>query len=56
MTALMLLIPVSVGLGLLGLGAFLWSLRSDQYRDLEGDAQRILFSNDDAPPDDDEKA
>ena len=39
-------------LGGIGLAAFLWSLRSGQYRDLDGDAARILFSNEDAPPDD----
>ena len=45
MNALMLLIPIALGLGLVGLGAFLWSLRSGQYDDLEGAAVRIL--NDD---------
>jgi len=49
MTVLALLIPVSVGLGLLGLGAFLWALRSNQYDDLEGDAHRILFDEKDHP-------
>lgn len=47
MNALLILIPVSVGLGLLGLGAFFWSLKSDQYRDLEGDGARILFDEKD---------
>ena len=47
MTGLLILIPVSVFLGLLGLGAFLWSLKSDQYRDLDGDASRILFDEKD---------
>lgn len=45
MTALLILIPVSVLLGLVGLAAFIWTLKSDQYRDLEGDAARILFSD-----------
>jgi cbb3-type cytochrome oxidase maturation protein len=39
---LMYLIPVALGLGALGLGAFLWSLKSGQYEDLEGAAHRIL--------------
>ena len=52
MTILALTIPVSLLLGAIGLAAFLWSLRSGQYRDLDGDAARILFSNDDAPPED----
>lgn len=43
MNILALLIPVSVGLGLLGLVAFLWLLRHDQFEDLEGQANRILF-------------
>ncbi|MBS0248348.1 MAG: cbb3-type cytochrome oxidase assembly protein CcoS [Proteobacteria bacterium] len=37
------LIPISIGLGLIGLAAFLWSLNDNQYADLEGAAQRILF-------------
>jgi cbb3-type cytochrome oxidase maturation protein len=50
MTTLSLLIPVALGLGLLGLGAFLWSLSSGQYEDLEGAAERILLDEgDDAP-------
>jgi cbb3-type cytochrome oxidase maturation protein len=47
MTALLILIPVSTLLGLIGLAAFIWSLKSDQYRDLEGDASRILFEEKD---------
>ncbi|MEM9147669.1 MAG: cbb3-type cytochrome oxidase assembly protein CcoS [Pseudomonadota bacterium] len=51
MTVLGALIPISLGLGGLGLAAFLWSLRSGQYRDLEGDQHRTLFGDqDDAPP------
>jgi cbb3-type cytochrome oxidase maturation protein len=50
MTILMITIPVSLLLGAVGLAAFLWSLRSGQYKDLDGDAARILFSDDDAPP------
>ncbi|MCC5956291.1 MAG: cbb3-type cytochrome oxidase assembly protein CcoS [Natronohydrobacter sp.] len=42
MEVLALLIPASLFLGLLGLGAFLWSLRKGQYDDPEGDSQRIL--------------
>lgn len=42
MNILFVLIPVSLMLGGLGLAAFLWSLRSDQYDDLAGDAWRIL--------------
>jgi cbb3-type cytochrome oxidase maturation protein len=48
MTVLLLLIPVALGLGFLGLCAFLWSVRSGQYDDLDGAAARILFDDDDA--------
>jgi cbb3-type cytochrome oxidase maturation protein len=47
MTALLYLIPAALCLGLLGLAAFVWALRSGQYEDLEGAASRILF---DDPP------
>ena len=43
------LIPIALALGAVGLGAFLWSLRSGQYEDLDGAAERILFDEDDAP-------
>ncbi len=49
MNVLVFLIPVSLFLGGLGLAAFLWSLRANQYEDLEGDAWRILSDDDDAP-------
>ncbi len=49
MNILVILIPVSLILGGLGLAAFLWSLRSNQYEDLEGDAWRILSEDDTAP-------
>lgn len=45
MTGLVVLIPVALGLGLLGLGAFFWSLRSGQFDDLDGAANRILIED-----------
>jgi cbb3-type cytochrome oxidase maturation protein len=45
MTALLILIPVALFLGALGLAAFLWSMKSGQFEDLDGAAARIL--NDD---------
>ncbi len=39
------LIPISIGLGFVGLIAFLWSLKSGQYSDLDGAAERILFED-----------
>lgn len=50
MNNLLLLIPVALLLGLLGLAAFLWALRSGQFDDLDGAAHRILFEDDDPPP------
>lgn len=46
MTIIIYLIPVALGLGLLGLGAFLWSVATDQYDDLDGAAHRILVDED----------
>ncbi len=43
------LIPISVMLGAVGLAAFMWSLRSGQYEDLEGAGHRILGDEDDRP-------
>lgn len=52
MTGLVILIPAALVLGLLGLAAFLWSLRSGQYEDLDGAAERILDDDDEgvSPP------
>lgn len=41
------LIPLMIGLGLIGVVIFIWSVRSGQYDDLEGDANRILMDEDD---------
>ncbi|MFO1060347.1 MAG: cbb3-type cytochrome oxidase assembly protein CcoS [Dongiaceae bacterium] len=48
MTVLLYLIPAALGLGLVGLFAFLWALKSGQFDDLDGAAQRILY--DDSEP------
>ncbi|MDA0998112.1 MAG: cbb3-type cytochrome oxidase assembly protein CcoS [Proteobacteria bacterium] len=42
MDVLVYLIPIALFLGLLGLGAFIWSLRHGQFDDLDGAAMRIL--------------
>lgn len=52
MSALLFLIPIALFLGGLGLGAFLWSLRSGQYEDLDGAARRILIEDEDKPLED----
>jgi cbb3-type cytochrome oxidase maturation protein len=46
MTVLLFLIPGALALGALGLMAFLWSLRSGQFDDLDGAANRVLFDDD----------
>lgn len=48
MSHLLFLIPIALLLGLIGLAAFYWSLKSGQYDDLEGAAHRIL-EDDDGP-------
>jgi cbb3-type cytochrome oxidase maturation protein len=45
MTTLVYLIPIALFLGALGLGAFLWALRSGQYEDLDGAAVRVLLED-----------
>ncbi|MCA0275168.1 MAG: cbb3-type cytochrome oxidase assembly protein CcoS [Proteobacteria bacterium] len=46
MSGLLVLLPVALFLGGLGLAAFLWSLRSGQYEDMDGAAERILIDDD----------
>ena len=46
MEVLIYLVPVALGLGLLGLAAFLWALKTGQYDDLEGAAWRALTDDD----------
>ena len=50
MTILLFLIPTALGLGLIGLLAFLWALKSGQFEDLDGAANRILFDDDEPRP------
>lgn len=42
MNHLIILIPIALFLGGLGLAAFIWSLNTGQYEDLDGAAERIL--------------
>jgi cbb3-type cytochrome oxidase maturation protein len=49
MEVLVFLVPLALGLGLVGLVGFLWSLKSGQYDDLEGAALRAIA--DDEPAD-----
>jgi cbb3-type cytochrome oxidase maturation protein len=47
MEVLVFLVPLALTLGLIGLTAFLWSLKSGQYDDLDGAAWRAI--SDDEP-------
>ncbi|OEJ67571.1 cbb3-type cytochrome oxidase assembly protein CcoS [Magnetovibrio blakemorei] len=47
MDVLIYLIPVALVLGLVALFAFMWSLKSGQFEDMEGAANRILFDDED---------
>ncbi len=47
MDVLVFLVPLALGLGLLGLAGFIWSLKSGQYDDLEGAAWRAIMDSDD---------
>jgi cbb3-type cytochrome oxidase maturation protein len=46
MTALLWLIPIALILGSAGLATFIWSLKSGQFDDTQGDAYRILIDDD----------
>lgn len=48
MNGIMILIPIALGLGLIGLAAFFWSVTDGQFDDPDGSALRIL--NDDDKP------
>jgi cbb3-type cytochrome oxidase maturation protein len=45
MTGLLVLIPVALFLGLLGLAAFVWALKAGQFDDPDGAAARILLDD-----------
>lgn len=49
MSALIYLIPAALGLGAIGLAAFVWSVRSGQFDDLDGAKHRILMDDEDRP-------
>lgn len=55
MSVLLYMIPVALLLGTVGLGAFIWSLKSGQYDDLDGAAQRILNDDDVKQPEEQDK-
>ncbi len=47
MNGLTFLIPIALFMGLAGLGAFFWAMRSGQFEDLDGAANRILIEDED---------
>ena len=49
MDMLLILIPIALALGVVALVAFLWSMKSGQFEDLEKEGSRILFNGDDLP-------
>ncbi len=50
MTGLSFLLPIALGLGLLGLAAFFWSAKNGQFDDLDGASMRILIDDEDEGP------
>jgi cbb3-type cytochrome oxidase maturation protein len=46
MNVLVFLIPMAIALGLLALYGLFWSLKRNQYEDLEGAAYRVLLDDD----------
>jgi cbb3-type cytochrome oxidase maturation protein len=46
MEVLIFLVPMALLLGLSGLAAFMWSLKSGQYDDVQGAAVRVLSDDD----------
>ncbi len=50
MEVMVILVPLALALGLAGLLAFLWSLKSGQYDDLDGAAWRAISDDDDDLP------
>ena len=50
MTGLAFLIPIALMMGLLGLIAFFWAMRTGQYDDMDGAAHRILIDDEEEAP------
>jgi len=49
MNVLIFLIPIALFLSFIGLIAFVWTLKSGQYDDMDGAAQRVLLDEDEKP-------
>ncbi|WP_367175540.1 cbb3-type cytochrome oxidase assembly protein CcoS [uncultured Agitococcus sp.] len=46
MSALFVLVIVSIAVAATFLGAFIWSVKTDQYEDRDGASMRMLYDND----------
>lgn len=55
MEVLVYLIPVALLMGVAGLVAFFWALKTGQFEDLDGAGMRILIDDEDALAKDSEK-
>lgn len=60
MDVLLFLVPLALVLSTIGLIAFFWAVKSGQFDDLQGAAERILYTDDhpehfDTQPNTDEK-
>jgi cbb3-type cytochrome oxidase maturation protein len=53
-TVLVWLIPIALAMAAIALVAFLWSMRSGQYDDLDGAAERVLLDQEEDRPISDE--
>ena len=49
MNGVIILLPIALSLGLMGLGAFFWAMRNGQFEDPEGAASRILIDDEEGP-------
>lgn len=47
MSLFLVLVPISILMGVVGLVAFLWSMKDGQYEDLDGAAVRVLIDDED---------
>jgi len=47
MDILYLLIPLGIFILTIGIGAFIWAVKSGQFEDMQGPAHRILMDDDD---------
>ncbi len=50
MNGVLILLPIALGLGLLGLASFFWAMRNGQFEDPDGAASRILIDEEGPTP------